>query len=382
MPHILERDCVSKMSERKNTKKIVILLFVSIAISYLMSTSKKDPEKNITSIKPPIVTAINLKKESVRIPVSSQGMVSPLTETVLSAEISGEIIEISPKFIAGGIFKQGEPLIKIDPKIYDVAYKQAKALKDQRQNEYEDSVKIREQGYMSESEYLASVTALAAAEAQLVKAENDLDNTIIRLPYDGMVREKSADLGQYVNIGNKLGVTFSTEFAEVRLPLSDRDVSFAGLPSSNSSIDSPAQKSTTVNFRTDMNPSKTRSGYVERSEGVVDEKTRMIFAVARLTDPYNLNNNEDTLALPMGTFVSAEILPNESYEFVRIPRSAIINNRQVIIIDKENQIQYKDINLIRTDEKFGYINDEFFNGQRISLTPIEDGVNGMIVRVE
>ena len=370
------------MSERKNTKKIVILLFVSIAISYLMSISKKDPEKNITSIKPPIVTAINLKKESVRIPVSSQGMVSPLTETVLSAEISGEIIEISPKFIAGGIFKQGEPLIKIDPKIYDVAYKQAKALKDQRQNEYEDSVKIREQGYMSESEYLASVTALAAAEAQLVKAENDLDNTIIRLPYDGMVREKSADLGQYVNIGNKLGVTFSTEFAEVRLPLSDRDVSFAGLPSSNSSIDSVAEKSTTVYFRTDMNPSKTRSGYVERSEGVVDEKTRMIFAVARLTDPYNLNNNEDTLALPMGTFVSAEILPNESYEFVRIPRSAIINNRQVIIIDKENQIQYKDINLIRTDEKFGYINDEFFNGQRISLTPIEDGVNGMIVRVE
>ena len=376
------RDCVSKMSERKNTKKIVILLFVSIAISYLMSTSKKDPEKNIASIKPPIVTAISLKKESVRIPVTSQGMVSPLTETLLSAEISGEIIEISPKFIAGGIFKRGEPLIKIDPKIYDVAYKQAKALKDQRQNEYEDSVKIREQGYMSESEYLASVTALAAAEAQLVKAENDLDNTIIRLPYDGMVREKSADLGQYVNVGNKLGVTFSTEFAEVRLPLSDRDVSFAGLPPSNSSIDSPAQKSTTVNFRTDMNPSKTRSGYVDRSEGVVDEKTRMIFAVARLKDPYNLNNNEDTLALPMGTFVSAEILPNESYEFVRIPRSAIINNRQVIIIDKENQIQYKEINLIRTDEKFGYINDEFFNGQRISLTPIEDGVNGMIVRVE
>lgn len=376
------RDCVSKMSERKNTKKIVILLFVSIAISYLMSTSKKDPEKNIASIKPPIVTAISLKKESVRIPVTSQGMVSPLTETLLSAEISGEIIEISPKFIAGGIFKRGEPLIKIDPKIYDVAYKQAKALKDQRQNEYEDSVKIREQGYMSESEYLASVTALAAAEAQLVKAENDLDNTIIRLPYDGMVREKSADLGQYVNVGNKLGVTFSTEFAEVRLPLSDRDVSFAGLPSSNSSVDSQAEKSTTVNFRTDMNPSKTRSGYVERSEGVVDEKTRMIFAVARLKDPYNLNNNEDTLALPMGTFVSAEILPNESYEFVRIPRSAIINNRQVIIIDKENQIQYKEINLIRTDEKFGYINDEFFNGQRISLTPIEDGVNGMIVRVE
>ena len=370
------------MSKQKNTKKIVILLFVSITISYLMSTSKTEPEKNISSAKPPIVSALYLKKEDVQIPVVSQGMVSPLTETALSAEISGEIIEISPKFVAGGVFKKGETLIKIDPKIYEVAYKQAKALKDQRQNEYEDSVNIRKQGYLSESEYLATVSALAAAEAQLVKAENDLDNTNIRLPYDGMVREKSADLGQYVNAGNRLGVTFSTEFAEVRLPLSDRDVLFAGLPASSRLTSSSVEKSTTVRFRIDMNPSKTRYGYIARSEGVVDEKTRMIFAVARLEDPYNLNNNEDALVLPMGAFVSAEILSNESYNFVRIPRSAIINNRQVILIDGENKIQYKDIDLIRADEDFGYINDEFFDGKRISMTPIEDGVNGMIVRVE
>ena len=370
------------MSKRKNTKKIAILLLSSIAISYLMSTAKKEPEKNISSSKPPIVSALYLKREDVQIPIVSQGMVAPLTETALSAEISGEIIEISPKFVVGGIFKKGETLIKIDPKIYEVAYKQAKALKDQRQNEYEDSVKIRKQGYLSESEYLAAVSALAAAEAQLVKAENDLDNTNIRLPYDGMVREKSADLGQYVNIGNKLGVTFSTDFAEVRLPLSDRDAPFAGLPSSNSLTDPSSEKSTTVNFRIDMNPSKTRPGYIERSEGVVDEKTRMIFAVARLEDPYNLRNDEDTLALPMGSFVSAEILSNESYNFVKIPRSAIINNRQVILIDSENKIQYKDIDLIRADEDYGYISDEFFDGKRISITPIEDGINGMIVRVE
>ena len=370
------------MSKQKNTKKIVILLFVSITISYLMSTTKTEPEKNISSAKPPIVSALYLKKEDVQIPVVSQGIVSPLTETTLSAEISGEIIEISPKFVAGGIFKKGETLIKIDPKIYEVAYKQAKALKDQRQNEYEDSVNIRKQGYLSESEYLAAVSALAAAEAQLVKAEEDLDDTNIRLPYDGMVREKSTDLGQYVNAGNRLGVTFSTEFAEVRLPLSDRDVLFAGLPAPSRLTSPSAEKSTSVKFRIDMNPSKTRSGYIERSEGVVDEKTRMIFAVARLEDPYNLNNNEDALVLPMGTFVSAEILSNESYNFVRIPRSAIINNRQVILIDSENKIQYKDIDLIRADEDFGYINDEFFDGKRISMTPIEDGVNGMIVRVE
>ena len=62
-----------------------------------MSRPGKAMIKNISSAKPPIVSVLYLKKEDVQIPVVSQGMVSPLTETALSAEISGEIIEISPK---------------------------------------------------------------------------------------------------------------------------------------------------------------------------------------------------------------------------------------------------------------------------------------------
>ena len=75
------------MSKQKNTKKIIILLLVSITISYLMSTSKTEPEKNISTAKPPIVSALYLKKEDVQIPVVSQGMVSPLTETALSLSL-------------------------------------------------------------------------------------------------------------------------------------------------------------------------------------------------------------------------------------------------------------------------------------------------------
>ena len=371
------------MSKQKNTKKIVILLFVSITISYLMSTSKTEPEKNISSAKPPIVSALYLKKEDVQISVVSQGMVSPLTETALSAEISGEIIEISPKFVAGGIFKKGETLIKIDPKIYEVAYKQAKALKDQRQNEYEDAEKIRKQGFLSESEYLSSVTALAAAEAELVKARRNLDKTKIVLPYDGMVRVKSADLGQYVNIGKQLGVVFATEIAEVRLPLSDKDVLFAGLPSSHQTSLSDGVTGPEVEFTDDQsNSTNKRYGYIARSEGVIDEKTRMTYAVARLGDPYNLKGKDGITALPIGSFVSAKIYPTKEYEFIKIPRSAIINNRQVILINDSNQIYFQNIELIRTDKDFGYIAEGIEDGQRISITSIEDGINGMKVRVD
>jgi len=125
-----------------------------------------------------------------------------------------------------------------------------------------------------------------------------------------------------------------------------------------------------------------RSGYIVRSEGVVDEKTRMTFAVARLEDPYNLEDKADVSVLPMGAFVTAKIYPNQNYQFIKIPRSAIINNRQIILIDDLNRIYYQDIKLIRTDKYFGYVLNGIEDGQRISITTLEDGINGMSVRID
>ena len=217
----------------KNTKIAIVILALSLIIYFFLGKMKPEPDKNIIDIKPPIVSSMILKKEEVKITVDSQGMVMPLIETILSAEVSGTIIEVSSKFLVGGVFKKGDVLMRIDPTTYDAALDQAIALKDQRQNEYEDAAKIRKQGYLSESDYLSAVTALASAKSGLIIAQRNLDKTKIILPYDGMVRVKSSDLGQYVNTGKQLGVTFATNYAEIRLPLSDRDLIFANLPTSS-----------------------------------------------------------------------------------------------------------------------------------------------------
>ena len=368
---------------KKNTKLIILILLASIAVSFVLGKLKPEPDK-ITSVrKPPMVTSLVLRKEEVQMSIESQGMVTPLIETNLSAEVSGTIVEISSQFLAGGVFKKGETLMRIDPTNYIVALEQAKALNNQRQNEYEDAEKIRKQGYLSESEYLSIVTALAASKAELVKAQRNLDKTKIQLPYDGMVRSKSADLGQYVNLGTKLGITFATDFAEIRLPLSNLDLVYADLPTSKDVSSAVQVNGPKVELITDQSSSSLiREGYIVRSEGVVDEKTRMTYAVARIDDPYNLDNTEDRLPLPMGTFVSAKIFPDENYNSIRIPRSAIINNRQVIVIDDSNRIFYRDIELMRADQNFGYVTSGVSDGERISMTPIEDGINGMLVRLE
>ena len=122
-------------TKKKNTRIAILILILSLVLYFFLGKLKPEPEKNDQESKPPIVSTLILKKEEVKISVDSQGMVAPLIETILSAEISGTIVEISPKFLVGGIFSKDEILMRIDATTYQVALDQALALKDQRQNE-------------------------------------------------------------------------------------------------------------------------------------------------------------------------------------------------------------------------------------------------------
>ena len=185
---------------------------------------KQEPPKREIDNRALLVDVLRLETLSTQLSVRSQGTVLPRTQTTLGAEVAGTIVEISPKFIPGGVFRAGEVLLRIDATDYRVAVRQAEALVKQRKIEFDGAAKLRQQGYRAEAEYASAAAALATAEADLVRAKRNLERTFIRLPYWGMVRSKEADLGQFVNPGTRLGVTFATDYAEVRLPLTDRDL--------------------------------------------------------------------------------------------------------------------------------------------------------------
>ena len=149
---------------------IVGILGVAVAVSVLLSTTRKEPPKKPVENLAMLVEVVELEPVDARFPVRSQGTVRPRTETVLSAEISGAIVDISPKFVAGGVFEAGEMLMRIDPTNYRVAVTQAEALLRQRQIEYEGAKKLRNQGYRAESEFASAAAALATAEAEVVRA--------------------------------------------------------------------------------------------------------------------------------------------------------------------------------------------------------------------
>jgi RND family efflux transporter MFP subunit len=362
---------------RRQTKRILLILAILIGatlIAVAMTALRQEPPKKPRDELAMLVDVMVLKTMEANFVVQSQGTVLPRTETVLSAEVSGTITSISPKYIAGGVFEAGETLMRIDPTNYTVAVLQAEALVEQREIEHEGAKKLRSQGYRAESEYASAKAALATAKSELVRARRNLEQTYIRLPYDGMVRSKEVDLGQFVSPGMRLGVVFATDHAEVRLPLTDLDLAFVDLPKPGVSNGpgvtlSAIQKGKRTEWR----------AMIVRTEGVVDEKSRVTYAVARIDDPYALRS--DGAPLPMGSFVNASIEGAVIDNIIQIPRSVLRGSDQLIFVDDDDRLRIRSVDIARSDAEFVYVGGGASAGERIVTTTLEQPFNGMKVRL-
>jgi RND family efflux transporter MFP subunit len=360
---------------------IVGILGAAVAVSVLLSKTRTEPPKKPAENLAMLVEVVELEPVDARFPVRSQGTLRPRTETIVSAEVSGAIVEISPKFVAGGVFDANETLMRIDPTNYEVAVSQAQALLRQRQIEYEGAKKLRSQGYRAESEFAAAGAALATAEADLVRAQRNLERTYIRLPYEGMVRSKEADLGQFVNPGTRLGVTFATDYAEVRLPLTDRDLAFVDLPYAAEITATGESSGPEVVLSAEQRGRIAEwSAHIVRSEGVVDESSRVTYAVAKVDDPYALDSEH--VPLPMGTFVTASIEGVAMQGLLRVPRHALHGSDQLLFVDSESQLRIRSVGIVRADADYAYISDGAEAGERVILTAMESPINGMPVRTK
>ena len=371
----------------RKTKRFFLIVGIFAAATggaLALSQMKPPPEKKEVANVDPLVEVMPLITETVAFTVQSQGTVRPRTETVLSAEVAGSIVSISPKFIAGGMFQENEVLMRIDPTNYLVAVDQAKALLAQRQIEHDGAAKLRSQGYRAETELASAVAALASARAEVVRAERNLERTQIRLPYAGMVRAKETDLGEYVNVGSRLGVVFATDYAEVRLPLTDTDLAFVNLPPVTDGANPNDGRGPRVTLSAvQRGQMRTWEGRIVRSEGVVDESTRVTYAVARVEDPYQLlAANAGKAPLPIGTFVAANLEGTTVDSVIRVPRTALRGNGQLILVAEDNRLNIRNVKILRTDAEFAYLIGGAEEGERISLTVIENPVNGMRVRTE
>ena len=215
---------------------------------------------------------------------------------------------------------------------------------------------------------------MQSKEAELERAQRDLARTEIRAPYDGMVRSRMANLGQFISRGSQLGTILGTEVAEVRLPLTDTDFGF--LPQQAAMVSEvPVRLSAVV-----AGQAQSWQAAVVRTEGVLDERSRVIYAVAEIRDPYQLAGNNG-IALQFGRFVQAEITGIAASQVTKVPRHLLRPGNQLLVVDVENQLQFRAVSLNRADANYAYIGSGYQAGDRLVISPVTNPLAGTTVRV-
>lgn len=337
--------------------RIVLPLTILAACGYgawWLVTHK--PEMKTMETRPTLVTVEGLRLKGTTYPVrvAAQGTVQPRTRSTLVPEVAGMIVEMSPSFRPGGFFEKGEVLLKLDPVDYETAVTVAQAsvalakvtlAEEEARSEQalENWKALGRQGtpgeFAARGPQVARAKAdLAAAEARVVKAQRDLQRTIIRAPYAGQVLEHAVDVGQYVGQGTTLGRIFATDYVEIRLPLPERESQFIRLPEryrDGAASVAPAK----VRLLTHAAGRPVAwEGRLVRVESALDESTRQTTAVAQIDDPF-AKRADGAPPLKIGQFIEAEVEGDPLQDMFVIPRSAVRAGNEIILITAKDTLR-------------------------------------------
>lgn len=370
------------------------IVVIAIVAAVGLSKARKPPEK-VSEAKAAILVEVQpVARQDVVYHIESQGAVTPKTETSLVSEVNGRIVRVADDFVEGGFFKAGDVLVQVEPADYQTSVKAAEAALANAQAALEEEkarVKVAEEDWRSfqagtapqlglRRPQLASALAkVRSAEADLDRAKRDLGRTEIRAPYAGMVKSRTVDLGQFVSRGTSIGVIYGTDTAEVRLPLTDNDLAYLDLPKPNQTGAKPA-----VILEAVVAGQTLRwSAELARTEGVLDERSRVIYAVAEVKDPYQLAGASNGALEPLrfGRFVQAKIVGRNASQVVVVPRHLLRPSDQLLVVDQDRKLQFRQVKIDRSDEKQAFILDGFVAGDQILSSPVTNPMPGLVVRV-
>ena len=372
---------------------VVIFVVIAIGGSIALGLMKPTPEPAEEAPRGIAVFTAEIVRTDLHLTVTSQGEVRPRREIAISPHISGRISYVSPAFIDGGFVRRGEVLIRIDDADYrlarvraesQVASAQQALIREQaeaelaRQDWEELGTGTASPLALREPQLAQAQASLEAARSQLRDAELALERTVVRAPFEGRIRSKDVDVGQFVSTGSSLGRMFGTDFAEVALPLTDTELGRLGL--SFAFEESDEQPGPAVVFSTTVAGERREwYGRVTRTAAAVDPQTRLISAIATVEDPFG-EGAADGIPLAPGLFVSAEVSGETIEGLLEAPRAALRGRNQIFVADADELVmRIHEVNVVYTDRDHVYVDAGVEPGDLAILSPLQAPFDGMSI---
>lgn len=291
----------------------------------LSSTSQVQAEGNVG--KDLRVQVTTLQAQPVTRYVKVNGRTAPLRAITVSAEAEGRVVSIDVD--RGKRVTAGTPLIRLDLRDRRARVAQARASVQEHQTSYEAQTKLKEEGYVSDTQITETLAKLESSKAELVRADLDLKNQIIRAPFDGLLGDRSVEIGDFVRVGDEVANFVDNSRLKVAGTLAERELA-------NISIGDTALAKLVTGQEVE--------GFVSYISPVADESTRT-FAVELEID--NADSN-----LPAGVTTEMKLTAGQAMAQKISPAIMILDpdgTLGVFIIDEVNRAVFVPVAIERSE---------------------------------
>lgn len=388
------------MDQKKpNAQRLIVMmiLLTGIIIASLLVIFKPKAQKQAAVQKPPEVQVVTARSQNRSLPIHSQGTVQAKVRIKLAAEVQGKVVAVSELLNSGEFFRQGDLLLRIDDSEYRLLITKAEALvaaarqllarteaeaeqarfDSQRMGRNEQTLSA----YALKEPHLKEARAqLKAAQADLAIAQLQQKRTHIYAPFDGRSVSKQVDVGQYVTPGSVLAEIYSVASAEVRLPLNQKQLALLDLPlTAEAGLGEALRPRVTLTTQFAGEDWQWSADLV-RVEGLIDARNRLLYAVVEVTQPYTENPQfPGRPPLTVGMFVSARIESAPIEQVFILPRSALRFGRELWLLNEQDQLVKKQVEVLHKDQQSIYLNTGLQNYDRVISSALDIAIDGMVL---
>ncbi|KXI29943.1 efflux RND transporter periplasmic adaptor subunit [Paraglaciecola hydrolytica] len=383
------------MTLKKILLPTVIVIATVLAFNFILANPPEAQRGGAPKTAKIVVETQKLEALQYHVQVESYGVVKPRTQSILVAQVSGQIISIAAQFREGGFFEQGEVLAQIDDRdhLADVKTAQANVLTAQ-QTLLEEEARAQQaftdwqrlgNGQQASNLVLrkpqleAAKAKVLSAQAALEKSQLNLERTKVIAPYAGRVLSKNVDVGQVVSNNSQLAEIYATDKVEIRLPIKNKDLELMDLPeqfrgAGNTPLGSP------VLFHSDLVGEQNWQGNLVRTEGAIDTGAQQLYVVAQINDPYKATAT-NKYPIKIGQYVKAQISGRELSGVLMIPNATIYQGSYVYIVE-QGVLKRKDIVIRWQNSQQSIIASGLEFGQQLVLTPLGQVSSGTAVSIK
>lgn len=380
---------------RKGIPVIAVLALGGVVAAAMMS-SRERAKRQRPEVLPPLVEVMQTRPVDESIAVTATGTVVAAREVNLQPEVSGRVTEVSPSFVPGGIVTRGDILAWIDPSDYQAVVKQHEAqVQDVLHNlevEKGNQVVARQEWELASSGDISGANrslmlrephlrrleaGLVAARSTLAKARRDVERTVIRAPFNAVVRQENVERGQVLNQQSSIGVLVGTDAYWVRANVPTANLKYIALP------DAQGRGGAAARITHDLGRGSTveREGRVVRVLADVEEQGKMARLLVKVDDPLGLGGGRKSLPLLLGAFVKVELDGVLMKNVFVLPRAVIHEGDKVWIVTEDDLLNIGTVEIAWRREADVVVAGGLSPGERIVTSHIGTPAEGIALRV-